>query len=64
MDNLYLRASWNGLKYYKENKKYDLLAKILEQDCKVAIDHAYKGLSNHRTEAMATKLKRKLNILF
>ena len=30
LDKFYLRASWNGLKYYKENKKYDLLAKILE----------------------------------
>lgn len=64
MDKFYLRASWNGLKYYKENNKYDLVAKILEQDCKVAIDHAFKGLTNHRTSAMATRLKRKLHILF
>jgi len=64
MDAFYLMAAWNGLKYSKENIKYDLVAKILEQDCKVAINAAYKGLSNHRTEAMAIKLRRKLNILF
>ena len=29
MDKFYLTASWNGLRYSKENLKYDLVAKIL-----------------------------------
>jgi hypothetical protein len=64
MDKFYLKAAYNGLRLSKENIKYDLVAKILEQDCVVAIKTAMKGLSNHRTEAMATRIKRKLNILF
>ena len=29
MDTFYLKAAWNGLKFNKENLKYDLVAKIL-----------------------------------
>ena len=30
LDHLYMKAAFNGLRYSKENKKYDLVAKILE----------------------------------